>query len=137
MSIAAQVLDTRTAADIERSFDAASRWNADAAVVGSDTIMQTNQGLVVKLAATHRMPAIYTFRDFVDAGGLASYGVNLPDLYRRAADYVDKILKGTRPDELPVEQPTKLELVINLKIAKAIGLTIPRALLARADELVE
>ena len=137
MSIAAQVLDTRTAADIERSFDAASRWNADAAVVGSDTIMQTNQSLVVKLAATHRMPAIYTFRDFVDAGGLASYGVDLPDLYRRAADYVDKILKGTRPDELPVEQPTKLELVINLKIAKAIGLTIPRALLARADELVE
>ncbi|SRR6266568_1707965 len=137
MSIAAQVLDTRTAADIERSFDAASRSNADAAVVGSDTIMQTNQSLVVKLAATHRMPAIYTFRDFVDAGGLASYGVNLPDLYRRAADYVDKILKGTRPDELPVEQPTKLELVINLKIAKAIGLTIPRALLARADELVE
>src|SRR5262249_28344447 len=97
MGITAQVFDTRIAGDIERSFDAAARWHADAAVVGSDTVMQTNQSLVVKLAAEHRMPAIYTFRDFVDAGGLASYGVSLPDLYRRAADYVDRILKGARP----------------------------------------
>ena len=125
LGIAAQVLDTRTVADIERSFDAASRWPADALVVGSDTVVQTNQALVVELAAAHRLPAIYTFRDFVDAGGLASYGVSLPDLYRRAAAYVDKIFKGARPDELPVEQPTKFELVINLKAAKAAGVVVP------------
>ena len=85
LGVEAQVLDMRTAADIERSFDSAARWPADALVVGSDTLIQTNQNLVVRLAAAHRLPAIYTFRDFVDAGGLASYGVNLPDLYRRAA----------------------------------------------------
>jgi ABC-type uncharacterized transport system substrate-binding protein len=137
MGIAAQVLDSRTLADIERSFDAASRSNAQAMVIGSDTVIQTNQMLVVKLAATHRMPAMYTFRDFVDAGGLVSYGVSLPDLYRRAAEYVDRILKGAKPDELPIEQPTKFELVVNRKAASAIGLTIPEIVLARADELVE
>jgi putative ABC transport system substrate-binding protein len=133
LGIAAQVLDTRTVADIERSFDSASRWPADALVVGSDTVMQTNQSLVVGLAAAHRVPAIYTFRDFVDAGGLVSYGVSLPDLYRRAAAYVDRILIGARPHELPVEAPTRLEMVINLKTAKAIGLTVPTALLAGAE----
>jgi putative tryptophan/tyrosine transport system substrate-binding protein len=136
LGIAAQVLDTRTAADITPSFDAASRWPADALVVGSDTVMQSNQALVVQLAAAHRLPAIYTFRDFVDAGGFASYGVSLPDLYRRAAGYVDKILKGTRPNELPVEQPTKFELVINLGAAKAAGVVVPGAILSRADEVV-
>jgi putative tryptophan/tyrosine transport system substrate-binding protein len=137
LGIAAQVLDSRTLADIERSFDAASRSNAQAMVIGSDTVIQTNQMLVVKLAVTHRMPAMYTFRDFVDAGGLVSYGVSLPDLYRRAAEYVDRILKGAKPDELPIEQPTKFELIVNRKAAGAIGLTIPETILARADELVE
>jgi putative tryptophan/tyrosine transport system substrate-binding protein len=137
MGIAAQVLDTRTIADIERSFDAASRSHADALVVGSDTLMQTNQSLVVRLAAAHRMPAMYTFRDFVNAGGLVSYGVSLPDLYRRAAGYVDRILKGARPDELPIQQPTRLELVVNLKAAKALGITIPETFLTRADELIQ
>jgi putative tryptophan/tyrosine transport system substrate-binding protein len=136
LGIATQVLDTRTAADIERSFDAASRWPADALVVGSDTVMQTNQARVVELATAHRLPSIYTFRDFVDAGGLVSYGVSLPDLYRRAAAYVDRILKGTRPDELPVGQPTGFELVINLEAAKALGVVIPDALLSRADEVI-
>jgi putative tryptophan/tyrosine transport system substrate-binding protein len=133
LGIATQVLDSRTAADIVQSFEAASRWPADALVVGSDTVMQSNQALVVELAAAHRLPAIYTFRDFVDAGGFASYGVSLPDLYRRAAAYVDKILRGARPDELPVEQPTKFELVINLKAAKALGVAVPDALLSRAE----
>ena len=136
LGIATQVLDTRTAADIERSFDAASRWPADALVVGSDTVMQSNRALVVKLAAAHRVPAMYTFRDFVEAGGLVSYGVSLPDLYRRAAAYVDRILKGTRPDELPVGQPTGFELVINLEAAKALGVVIPDTLLSRADEVI-
>jgi putative tryptophan/tyrosine transport system substrate-binding protein len=137
LGIEAQVLDTRTVADIERAFDSASNWHADAVVVGSDTVIQANQSLVVKLAAAHRMPAIYTFRDFVDAGGLVSYGVSLPDLYRRAAAYADKILKGARPDGLPVEQPTRFELVVSARTAKALGLTIPEILLSRADEVIE
>jgi putative ABC transport system substrate-binding protein len=134
--ITAQVLDTRTVADIERSFDAASRDHADALVVGSDTLMQTHQSLIVGLAASHRLPAIYTFRDFVDAGGLASYGVSLPDLYRRAANYVDRILKGAKPDELPIERPARFEIVINLTAATALGVTVPSAILSAADEII-
>jgi putative ABC transport system substrate-binding protein len=137
MGIEAQVLDTRTVADIERSFDAATRGHVDALVVGSDTVVQTNQSVVVKLAALHRLPSIYTFRDFVDAGGLVSYGVSLPDLYRRAAAYVDKILKGARPNELPVEAPTKFETIINLKTAKVLGLTLANTLLVEADEVIQ
>jgi len=137
LGVAAEVLDTRTVADIERSFDAASRSQVDALVVGSDTLMQTHQSLVVGLAASHRLPAIYTFGDFVHAGGLASYGVSLPDLYRRAADYVDRIFKGARPKELPIEQPTRFEVVINLRAATALGLTVPSAILSDAAEVIQ
>jgi putative tryptophan/tyrosine transport system substrate-binding protein len=136
LGIEPQVLDTQTVADIEQSFDAASRQRVEALVVGSDTLMQTYQNLVVRLAAIHRIPAIYTFRDFVDAGGLVSYGVSLPDLFRRAAAYVDKILKGAKPVELPIEQPTKLELVVSARTAKAMGLALPDGFLARADEVI-
>ena len=93
--------------------------------------------MIVELAARYRVPTMYASREFVDAGGLISYGVNYPDLYRRAAIYVDKILKGAKPADLPVEQPTRFEFVVNLKAAKALGLTIPVSFQLRADELIE
>jgi putative ABC transport system substrate-binding protein len=91
---------------------------------------------LVDLAAKNRLPAVYPLREFVDAGGLMAYGANLADLYRRTATYVDKILKGAKPADLPIEQPTKFEMVINLKTTKALGLTIPQSLLGRADEVI-
>ena len=134
LGIEPRLFDIRTREDIERAFDEASTTRT---FVGSDTLTQANRWLVVELAAKYRLPTIYALREFVDAGGLIAYGVNYPELYRSAATYVDKILKGTKPDDLPVQQPTKFELVINLKTARALGLDIPATLLARADEVIE
>src|SRR5262249_30881464 len=132
LGIESRVLDIRAAADIERSFGLADSWDASALLVGSDTLIQTNQRLVIQLAASHRLPAIYTFRDFVDAGGLVSYGASLSDLYRRAADYVDKILMGANPRDLPIEPGGDLELVVNAKTAWALGIVVPAAIVSRA-----
>jgi len=106
-------------------------------VVPSTPMFSSERRRLLELAARNRLPAMFTFRDYADAGGLMSYGPNLADLCRRAATYVDKILKGARPGDLPVEQPTKFELVINLQTAKHLGLTIAQTVLARADDLLQ
>jgi putative ABC transport system substrate-binding protein len=137
LGIEPQLLDVRKPEDIAPAFNAASGQHADALMVGVDALTQENRTLIAKLAADHRLPAIYVSKEYVDAGGLVAYGPSYPDLYRRAAIYVDKIFRGTSPSDLPVEQPTKFELIINLKAAKALGLTIPPTLLATADEVIE
>ena len=137
MGVVSQLLDVRKRSDIEPALDNASSQGANALIVGIDTLTQANQQLIIDLAMKHRLPAIYASREFVDAGGLLAYGVNYPDLYRRAATLVNKIIKGAKPADLPVEQPTKFELVINLKTAKALGIIVPPTLLARADEVIE
>jgi putative ABC transport system substrate-binding protein len=120
-----------------RAFSDMTKARLGALTVLTSPMLFSERRRLVDLAATNRLPTVYTLREFVDAGGLISYGPNAADLYRRAATYVDKILKGAKPSDLPVEQPTKFELVINLKTAKAFGLTIPPSLLARADHVVE
>ena len=130
-----QLLDVRKPEDLGPAFDGAVRRRTDALVVGLDTLTQASQRLIVDLAAKHRLPAVYASMEF--AGGLVVYGVNYPDHYRRAASFAERIFKGAQPGDLPVERPTKLELVINLKTAQALGLTIPPSLLQRADQVIE
>jgi|SRR5215470_1781347 len=114
-----------------------ARSTNGALVVTASALAIAHRDLIIKLAAQHKLPAIYFERDFVAAGGLISYGANSIEPYRLAACYVDRILRGEKPADLPVQAPTKYELVINMKTAKALGLTIPAALLARADEVIE
>jgi putative ABC transport system substrate-binding protein len=136
LGIESQLLDMRQSADIGRLFDTAIAWRADALIVGADGLAQANQQSITALVMKHRLPTMYPSREFVDAGGLISYGVSYPHLYYRASAFVDKIFRGAKPGDLPVEQPTKLELVLNLKTAKALGLTIPPLFLFRADEVI-
>jgi len=130
-------VEVRGPQDLEGAFAAMLRERASGVVVLQDPVLYSARGQIVRLATRHKLPAVYTSSEFVEVGGLMSYGVNLAQQFRRAAIYVDKILKGAKPADLPVEQPTKFELVINLKTAKALGLTIPQSLLVRADQVIE
>ncbi len=137
LGVTLQSVEVRRPDELDSAFSAVSREGAEALITFSDTLTYVHRGRVADLAAKHRLPAMYPFREIPDAGGLMSYGPNLSDMNRRAAEYVDRILKGAKPADLPVEQPTRFELVINLKTAKALGLTIPPAVLARADEVIQ
>ncbi len=132
-----QFVEARGPADFDRAFSDMARARADALTVLPSAMFFSERRRLVDLAAKNRLPAVYAQREFVDAGGLMSYGPNLADLFRRAATYVDKILKGAKPGDLPVEQPTKFELIINLKTAKTLDLTIPQSVLERADEVIQ
>jgi ABC-type uncharacterized transport system substrate-binding protein len=131
-----QFVEARGPADFDRAFSEMTRARAGALTVLPSNMFGSERRRLVELAAKNRLPAVYERREFVDDGGLMSYGTNFADLFRRAATYVDKILKGAKPADLPVEQPTKFELVLNLKTATALGLTIPQSLLVRADEII-
>jgi putative ABC transport system substrate-binding protein len=137
LGVQLQYLDVLDPKDIETAFRAASKGHAEAVLsLVAGGIANAHRTQIVELAVKSRLPVIYNRREDVEAGGLMTYGVSLTDLDRRAATYVDKILKGTKPADLPVEQPTKFELVINLKTAKQIGLTVPQKVLARADRVI-
>ena len=137
LGLALLPLDIRGPEDFEQAFAAATRGNAQALIVFDDGLTVAHRPRIVALAASSRLPAMYGLREFPDDGGLIAYGPNFVDLHRRAATYVDKILKGAKPADLPVEQPTKLELVINRKTAHTLGLTVPPTLLAQADDVIE
>ena len=131
------LLDVRKREDLAPAFEDAVKRRAGALIVSQDGLIQTHGKLIVGLAARHRLPAIFPARDYVIDGGLISYGVSYADMYRRAASYVDRIFKGAKPGDLPMEQPTKFDMMINLKTAKAPGLTIPQSALLRADEVIQ
>jgi putative ABC transport system substrate-binding protein len=137
LGVALPIVGASTAEELDIAFAAAAAQHADAIVVLGDPLATTQAPRVIALAAKHHLPAIYLLRQFATNGGLIVYGPDIADLWRRAGGYVDKILKGTKPSDLPVEQPTKFEMVINLKTAKALGLTVPPSLHARADEVIE
>ena len=136
LGLQAELLDVRSQGDLGRAFELAVRQHVEALVIGIDGLTQMHQQTIVDLAASNRLPAIYPDRAFVDGGGLIAYAVNYPDLYLRAAGLIGKIFKGAKPADMPIEQPTKFDLVINLKTTKSLGLTIPQSLRVQA-ELIE
>ena len=137
LRLQAELLDVRRKEDIGPAFDLAASRRVDGLLVGIEAVTQEHRGLIADLAQRQRLPTIYPAREFVEAGGLLSYGVSYPDLYRRAAGLVDKIFKGANAGSLPVEQPTKFEMIVNLKTAKAIGLDVPLNIQQLADEVIE
>jgi putative ABC transport system substrate-binding protein len=137
LGLTVTIITVRDAAGIDAAFAVAARDNVQALFVSQSPFFNTHRVEIAAQAARARLPAIYGFREFADAGGLMSYGPSLPDVYRRFATLVDKILKGASPADLPVEVPTRFTLIINLRAAKAIDLTIPESFLLRADEVIE
>ena len=137
LGIEVQSLEVRGPDDFDGAFDTARKQRPDALITVEDPLTFSHQKRIADFATGQQLPSLYGFREFVVAGGLMSYGANVADLFRRAASYVDKILKGAKPADLPVQQPTTFELVINVKTARALGLEIPPTLLARADEVIE
>ena len=137
LGVRPQFVEARNPADFERAFSEMSKARAGGVTVLASSMFLGERRRLVDLAAKNQLPAEYPLREFVDVGGLMSYGANVADLYRRAAAYVDRILKGAKPGDLAIEQPTKFELVINLKTAKALGLAIPQSILLRADEVIQ
>jgi putative ABC transport system substrate-binding protein len=137
MGVQVQSFPVRSATDISNALETAARERIGALIVEEDSLTYVERNRITEFAAARQLPAIYGYRDYVASGGLISYGAKLPELIQRAAGYIDKILKGARPGDLPVEQPTKFELVINLNTAKTLGLTIPQSLLVRADEVIQ
>jgi putative ABC transport system substrate-binding protein len=137
LGLKAKFYEARDAETLNRSLEAVMADGMGVLLVSVEAVLAANRGAIVDFAAKHKLPAMYSAREFVDSGGLISYGVHYPDLYYRAASYVDKILKGAKPGDLPIEQPTKLELIINLKTAKTLGIAVPQGLLLRADAVIE
>jgi putative ABC transport system substrate-binding protein len=132
-----QILGAKGPGDIDSAFAAMSREHAGGAIVLVDAVLQNNRARITELAARHRLPAVYGLSEYTDVGGLMAYGPDRLDMFRHAAIYIDQILKGAKPGDLPVEQPNKFSLVVNLKTAKVLGLTIPPSVLARADRIIE
>jgi putative tryptophan/tyrosine transport system substrate-binding protein len=137
LGVRLQTLEARVSQEIDSAFAAMTRERAGALVVLTDSIFTNQRRQIAELAAERRLPAVYGNTEHAEAGGLVAYGANFLDLERRAATYIDRLLKGAKPSDLPIEQPSKFELIINLKTAKALGLTIPPSLLARADQVIE
>jgi len=137
LGVELHLFEVREARELDSAFAAMAQWRAEALLLLNDAVFFSQRVRMVELAAQRQLPALYDSREFVDAGGLMSYGTRFPDLWRRAATYVDKILKGTKPGDLPVEQPMQFELVVNLKTAQALGITIPPTLLFQADEVIQ
>jgi len=137
LGLTLQTVEVPTPAALDAAFSAIGRTLPDALITLVDAVTFTHRQRIVEFAAKHRVPAIYQVREFIDAGGLMSYGLNVASMFRRTAIYVDRVLKGAKPANLPVEQPTLFELVINLRTAKALGLTIPPSVLGRADDVIQ
>ena len=137
LGVALPIFEATTAEELDTAFASAAAQQPDAMIVFADNLINQEGPRVTALAAKHHLPAIYLFRQFATGGGLIVYGPDLVDIFRRTGEYVDKVLRGTKPSDLPVEQPTKFEFIINMKTAKALGLTVPPSLLVRADEVIE
>jgi putative tryptophan/tyrosine transport system substrate-binding protein len=137
VSIEVTTASIRSASDIETAISSAAQQPSGGLIVLPDSLAVIHSELIISLVEHHRLPTVYPFRVFAAKGGLLAYGLDIPEMYRQAASYVDRILRGTKPSELPVQAPNKFELIVNLKSAKALSLDVPTTLLARADEVIE